>query len=429
MTDERREWQAGAAIVPFPVAIGTPLAGYMARTGPATGTNDELTVGALVLEREGRRLAIVAADVVALDAPLVDVVAAATGLDRSEVVLCASHTHGGPAGIVARLHPAQPDQLDPELRAAFVTACKAAIQTALARQEPVALLTGAAETNGVAANRNDPAGPYDPRLSLLATRRPDGSLQAILVHFACHPTVLGAENRLVSADFPGAVRQARAATLGHGDPIIFYVNGAAGDVSTHFTRRGQDFAEVERVGTSLAESAKLALIGARPVDGPLRYRRSTVSLPPRPPDEIAAALAAAHSNDEASGTLTAEERQRAETRRQGATMLAHLARVDTGLTPATLDLEAWLLGDIALLAVPGELFASLGQRIVAASPPALVLGYANGYVGYLADEAAYATGTYEALASPFAAGTGERVAEAAADLLATLRREAGADCA
>ena len=427
MSDDHGGWRAGAALLPFPVAVGTILAGYMARTGPATGTHDETAVGALVLEREGGRLAIVAADVAAVDAALVDEVAGEAGLDRSEVVLCASHTHGGPAGIVSRLHPALPDRLDPELRASFVAACAAAIRTARARGEPVEVLVGAAETDGIAANRNDPAGPYDPRLSVLATRRRDGSLRALLVHFACHPTVLGAENRLISADFPGALRRTLAATLGHGDdgPAVLFVNGAAGDVSTRFTRRGQDFAEVERLGASLAASATLALAGAQAVDGAIRYRRSTVSLPPRSPDEIAAL--AARPMDEAASTLGPAERRRMETRRQGAALLAGLAQADAEVMPTALDLEAWLLGDVALVAVPGELFASLGQRIVAASPPALVLGYANGYVGYLADEPAYEAGTYEALASPFSAGTGERVAEAAAALLAGLRRAGDPD--
>jgi hypothetical protein len=87
----------------------------------------------------------------------------------------------------------------------------------------------------------------------------------------------------------------------------------------------------------------------------------------------------------------------------------------------SLRLDAWNLGGWLLLGVPGELFASLGQRIVAASPlPTVVVGYAGSYAGYLADEAAYTFGTYEALASPFAPGTGEKVAETAIALLGRL---------
>ena len=201
-------WRSGAAVVPFPVPAGTPLAGYADRTGPASGTLDELTVGALVLANGERRLALVAADVIAVDAALVDDVARAIGLDRAEVLVCPSHTHSGPAGIVPRLHPAEPGATDATLRRRFVATCAEAIASALAGLTPVEVVAGVARTVGIAANRHDPADPVDPRLSVLAARRADGSLGAVVVHFACHPTVLPAENHLVSADVPGALRRA-----------------------------------------------------------------------------------------------------------------------------------------------------------------------------------------------------------------------------
>ncbi|HET9660382.1 MAG TPA: hypothetical protein VFP05_08620, partial [Thermomicrobiales bacterium] len=52
--------------------------------------------------------------------------------------------------------------------------------------------------------------------------------------------------------------------------------------------------------------------------------------------------------------------------------------------------------------------------------PVLVLGYANGYVGYLVDDAAHAAGTYEALASPFASGAGDVVANASIDAMSSI---------
>jgi Neutral/alkaline non-lysosomal ceramidase, N-terminal len=411
MSGEHVGWRAGAASTTFPVAIGTPLAGYMARTGPAIGVFDELTVGALLLRHEERTLAIVA-----VDTGLAQEVATAAGLDRSEIVLCASHTHSGPAGVVARLHPADTDRGAPALRAAFVAACAAAIGEARGRLEAVDLLFGTSETSGLAANRNDRSGPFDPRLSILATRRLGGEVGAVLVHFACHPTILGADNRFVSADFPGALRRSLRASWERDGraPVILFANGAAGDVSTRFTRRAQDVAEVERVGAGLATAAVAALAGARSVDGPIRYDRQRVPLPPRPLVEPALSSLADLMMDPGSDRLSAPERRRAETRAQGAALLARLVEAGPQAIRAALDVEAWALGDVVLVAVPGELFASLGARIAAASPsPALVLGYANGYVGYLVDEAAHAAGTYEALASPFAPGAGERVGEAA----------------
>lgn len=424
-------WTAGAAVVPFAVAVGTPLAGYLARTDPATDTLDELSIGALFFQREGERLAIVAADIVAVDATLARDVAGAAGLPRSQLVLCASHTHSGPAGVVARLHPTEPCRVNPDLRARFVAACARAIGTSRRRTEPVAVLLGHTETSGVAANRNNPDGPYDSRLSVLATRRGNGTLQGMLVHFACHPTILGAGNLLVSADFPGAMRRALGAGLvenGAG-PVVLFANGAAGDVSTRFLRRGQDPTEVKRVGAALGAAAIDGLTRAREVDGPIRHGSTGVPLHARSLDEIAVALATARAR--LRGDLlvarSGGERRRAETQAQGASLLAGLPGMDGEAGASALELDAWSVGDVTLVAVAGELFASLGKEVAAAMPsPTLILGYANGYVGYLADEAAYASGTYEALASPYAAGTGELVAKAAATLVMELASGGGA---
>ncbi len=44
-------------------------------------------------------------------------------------------------------------------------------------------------------------------------------------------------------------------------------------------------------------------------------------------------------------------------------MLEALAQIPDEAIPDELELEAWALGDVVLVAVPGELFASLGSRI------------------------------------------------------------------
>lgn len=422
MSRERAGWLAGAATQTFPVPIGTPLAGYMARTGPATEVHDELTVGALVLCYGDRRLAIVTADIAAVDAELVVEITAAAGIARSELAVCASHTHSGPVGVIPRLHPADSDRIAPELRATFIETCATTISRALSQLEPVDLRFGTSETAGLAANRNDADGPFDPRLSILATRRPNGKLSSVLVHFACHPTILGADSRLVSADFPGALRRSLRAALerdGH-SPDVLFANGAAGDVSTRFTRKSQDVAEVERVGAGLAAATIAALGNSRIVEGPIRYERKGVTLTPRSlgeTDGMSPAVEGGFGN----GLVPAEQRK-AETRAQGASLLARLVEAGPDAIRSTFDVEAWALGDVDLIAVPGELFASLGAWIAGSSPsPTLILGYANGYVGYLVDEAAYLNGTYEALASPFASGAGERVAEVGREIAGHVR--------
>jgi hypothetical protein len=449
-------WMGGAAVSPFPIADGTPLTGYAAREGPTTGTLDPLTTGVLVLEREGARLVIVAADVAAVDAALVQEIAAAANIEPSELALCASHTHSGPAGVVPRLHPANPNELDPELRARFVTLAAGAITAARSGLQPVDLLFGQTEVEGVAANRNVPAIPADARLSVLATRRGDGSLQCVVVHFACHPTILGADSRMVSADFPGALRRHLGKLLpwGRNEPVVLFVNGAAGDISTRFTRRAQDATEVDRLGGLLAAAANDALRTVRPLPGPLRHGSSNVTLTPRSfpssptispgltgegavdvqtrdhwqlnptptlpsPSALGEGLGVRASRE---GLRVRELQRIIETRAQGAAMLTALAALPEGAIATRCDLDVWMLGDLALVSVPAELFSSFGSQIADASDdPTLVLGYSNGYIGYLADRRAHEAATYEALASPYGPESGELVTSAATALVSQLR--------
>jgi hypothetical protein len=65
--------------------------------------------------------------------------------------------------------------------------------------------------------------------------------------------------------------------------------------------------------------------------------------------------------------------------------------------------------DTAWVHLPLELYASLGLQIKAESPfpNTRVIGYTDGYFGYMADRQAHAEGTYEALSSLFDADTSE----------------------
>ena len=110
------------------------------------------------------------------------------------------------------------------------------------------------EIEGVGTNRHRRDGPHDNTAGVLALHSLDGSLAAVLLDFACHPTTYGPENLLWSADWPGAARTA----LGR-DVVVGYLQGAAGDVSPRFTRQGRGAAEVSRLGGLLAAQVGDAL--------------------------------------------------------------------------------------------------------------------------------------------------------------------------
>jgi hypothetical protein len=395
------------------------MAGYTDRIGEAEVILDELTVSCLMLETAGGRLALVAADIIAVDAALVTEVAALADFPREALIIAASHTHSGPAGIVPRLHPADDEYLNPELRQRFVALCAQVLRAAHNDLAPANLALGRAEAIEVGANRNDPFGPYDPTVHVLTATAPDGTLRTVLVHYACHPTVLGAESRLISADFPGAMRAKLARDLSSptSSPTVMYVNGAAGDISTRFTRGGQTAFDVRIIGERLARGAARAVHCARPISPGLRQASASVPLTPRSlnPAELPGMDGA---NLVIQESWSPAERRQAITAAQGRAILRRLIGVGTEAIPTSAELEAWQVGEITLVTFPGELFSSFRPEICrAANGPCLIIGYANGYIGYLVDAEAEQAATYEALASPFSPGTGQRVARIAADLV------------
>jgi hypothetical protein len=80
----------------------------------------------------------------------------------------------------------------------------------------------------------------------------------------------------------------------------------------------------------------------------------------------------------------------------------------------------WADGDqVAWVSLPGEIFVELGLEIKQGSPfrHTQIAELANGSIGYIPDEPAYAQGNYEVVSARCAKGSGEMLVEAALRLL------------
>jgi hypothetical protein len=215
----------------------------------------------------------------------------------------------------------------------------------------------------------------------------DGAPLAAVFHYACHPTILGPNTLVYSADFPGVVR--RRWREAYPDSVCLYLNGAAGDISTRDFRWEQTFAEVERLGGLLAQQAlDLPEMPVRAGVG-LDWGSDTVELPLRALDAVPPPV-----------TVCSGDR-RAQTRAEGTAIAAQLGAAfgSRAVIPATLNVLH--VGDWALLGVPGEPFSALAAQMRAVSERALVTGYANDYLGYFPTQQAIDASTYEALSSPY----------------------------
>ncbi|MFI6595515.1 hypothetical protein ACIBHX_04655 [Nonomuraea sp. NPDC050536] len=448
---------------------GHPLDGYAAREGVADGAADPLRATVVWLSTAGDPgVAWLCLDAVAVSADLARRLAGAVpGVPDERVVVCASHTHSGPSGWSGTIHPFLPAVRSPELVEALV----AAVEGVALERRPVRGLWCSPDAPGVGANRHRPDGPHDTSAGVLALHGPEG-IEALLVDYACHPTVLGPDNLSWSADWPGAARRSLPGVVG-------FLQGAAGDVSPRFVRRGRDATEATRLGDLLATPILRALPTAQPLPAlaprtrqdpvppptarPLsnpdpRSRQDTVALPAVRPvsdpgsriGQGAVALPAVPFSDSGPrirrGSVAlpvrglpgrgevevrlAEVREAvgrdpcdrvAQSLVEGARGLAALG--DAAL-PSVMELPISVvrLGGIAWAHVPVELFTTLAVQIKERSPFPVtrVVGYTDGYFGYVADATAHAEGGYEALMSYFEAATGDLLVEAVLDLL---RRE------
>lgn len=414
--------QAGWASVDITPEIPCRMGGYAARTAPADAVHDPLFARALALGTRSAPLILVVCDLVSVDEELVHEVRrqVAAGLPGASVWLCATHTHSGPD--VGRLLAAR--EPDPRVIRRVTSGAARAAREAVDHLRPVRAAWASGPIEGVATNRDHPGSGEDVRLDVLCLFADgDGppTPSAVFGSFPCHPTVMGPGNLAISADLPGAVRRQVRERVGQGTWVTL-ATGAAGDISTRHVRQGQGFEEVERLGRLLAEQAQALISTARPLAlGTPVIREAEVPLQRKAlPD--AEALEAAE---------TAIERQRAaalqagdaatartlETTLQGIHAATQLAQVEAAM-PGRATIAAATLGDLGVAAIPGELYNRLGQDIRHGVKPAvLLLGYANGYIGYIPTQEAYQSLDYEVLTSPFAPGTGERIRSAAIGLL------------
>jgi neutral ceramidase len=381
----------GASEVDITPPVGLPMDGYLARTDVNRGIHDPLLAQVLILDNTRTRVALIALDVLAVSATFADELrhslAATLETTPDSIMICASHTHGGPSGLQDWFPIGTASSLNSQLmdlvRARLVNAAR----SALGRLIPTRLAYGLGEIDGIGMDRNQPAPAPDPFVTVLRFDKSDGTALAVVFHYACHPTVLGPQLDY-SADFPGAAR--RRIQARHPQATCLYLNGAAGNISTRFSRRNQTFDEVARLGGLLGDRAIMLLEQAEYCSTDLGSACRAVDLPLR-------AFSAASIR-----MLPATGNQRIDqTRAEGALIEAQLERVFLGRTSLPATLRALQIGPWKLLGVPGEPFNELAAHLRHVSPFALVVGYANDYLGYFPTQQAISTETYEALSSPY----------------------------
>jgi Neutral/alkaline non-lysosomal ceramidase, N-terminal len=388
-------------------SIGLPMDGYLARTGVSSGVHDPLMAQVLVLDDGLTRAVIVTLDALAVSgavtARLRRSLSTALGATTDAIMICASHTHAGPSGLQDWFPIGVSSGLNDELIDLIDVRLTRAAREARDRLAPARLAFAAGEVDGIGTDRNHGGPAPDPLVTVLSFEKPDSVPIAIIFHYACHPTVLGPQLDY-STDFPGAARRHVQASFP--GAVCLYLNGAAGNISTRFTRRDQTFGEVERLGVVLAERVLALLDHSERATPALSLDSRLVDLPVR-----------AFTAQPTSLGQTSEHPRIEQTRAEGRAIEARLRENLRDHRSVQATLSALRIGPWALFGVPGEPFNELAADLHRVSPQALVLGYANDYLGYFPTEQAISDRTYEALSSPYDARALDMIRHALVSML------------
>lgn len=404
--------------------LGTELGGY-AGYRPCSGVHDPLFCKAVVLEQQGVRYGLIAFDLMCVDESLHHAVADAVadlGIAKERLIACAIHSHATPVGLVpgrgrlakvnSTITPQNPD-FSHYIRQ-VITAAADACSRATAELEPFAVRTARVPAPAVGSERHTGNAPIG-ELTVLQCQTESGN-NLIIYNFPCHPTVTNAANLLVSADFVSGIE----AQLG-ADMAVF-LNGAAGDISTRYTRRESTFAECERMGRIAAEQIRKAIEHApflRPT--PLIGIHADITLDARKVDspEDAEQQLRAHTQRWQDAVNRGEDALAVRTLKsyvEGAGVNLEFAQTMDGIRKLNLPVTVFRFCGLDFMTVPGELFSTLQPGNTS------VIGYANGYYRYICDENAYAVGYYEAMAAIIARGQGEHLIREIHKLLRQLDR-------
>ena len=348
--------KVGFAKTDITPSLPCSLGGYELRQEDAGIVHKPLYCRTMAGVEEGIPFAIVSLDLLGIDKRLRDEVCIAAGMAvgilADRITLIASHTHSAIEGIPDVLHKGlwtgSAAHIPVSYRRQIVETIIDEIAKALDCAREVHLRWFRADCPGIASNRRNNSDWADSRLHGLKVFSCDSNeLMGGIMHFSCHPTVIGPEAGAVSPDFPGAMQQALEGDSGQ---VFLYANGAAGDISTRFTRQATSPLEADRIGQLLVS----ALDRAEAIDG-----KPSVS-----PNYSSSIIPFVFS-DRITGSL-----------------------IQTDLQFAT-------LGGMTLWFVPGEPFSSVARSLMEHRTNHLIVGYANDYIGYIPDDQARPIGGYE----------------------------------
>jgi hypothetical protein len=353
-------------------------------------------------------------------------------LDPAHLMVSLTHTHAGPS-----LWRGDPQGDNGSRVTAYLDGLRQmtqrCIETALSTAD-IATLDWAFGHCGLAQNRDfaDPAAPrflcgYNPDAfaddTLLVGRvtGQNGARRATLVNYACHPTTLAWENRLISPDYVGAMREI-VETHTEGAPCLF-LQGASGELAPR-EQYTADTGIADVHGRQLGYSVLSILEGMLPPQTALHYQGFMESGAPlaiwgRTADTVGTGLNAQCIAVEMPlkklptwAEMEAQIRVCTDNAQKMRLLRKRLICEGVG-EDATVQMPVWVwnIGNCVIIGQPNEAYSDLQRTLRLQFPQKtiVVMNVVNGHYGYLPPATLYTEDIYSVWQTPFATGSLERL--------------------
>jgi len=405
--------------------LGTPLEGYYIER-LATNVHDPLYARAMVVADGTNTLVLVIADIIDV-APAAFPAARVRiqedfGIPASNIVISATHTHTGPV-ITDPYEDILSTKIYDAVKIAFNSTQPAVIKSGSGKEENVSfhrrymMKDGSVKFNPGALNPDiiRPMGPIDPEVGILYIESTEGMPIAVLVNFAIHLDTVGGTE--ISADFPFFMGKILKKLLG--DRImVFFGFGACGNVN-HFNVKSPEtlkgFGRAERIGYALAAGVIREFPVLEKNETPELSSANQILLLKTPEyteeEYNMARINARKESDLESSTPEIREAMK-------------ILRIEErNGQPIEAEVQTFGLGEVGIVALPGEIFVELGLEIKKRSPfkHTFILTLSNNSIGYIPNAEAFDYGAYEVEVSEIAKGEGEKMVEASVELLEKMK--------
>ncbi len=389
--------KAGAVKKEITPPLGTDLFGYIRRFGGSRGVHDPLWANFLSLEDGANRVLLISLDLLAVDESFASKVREAISrelnLKKKNILIAAIHTHSAPG--IQLFRNAGERNKDWEDKLLQVLISGASESAKKMRKASAGAGIGSAL---IGKNRRKEGGAVDPYFPMLCFNEEKNTPLAVIASHGCHPVVLDEKNLLFSADYVGCFRNHLNKLLS-AEAVILFFCGASGDVDP--VQRG-NFSMADKLGRILAVEASRVI---KKMEFHKRFEiKAEESLLKIPHGLIPGSKAAEKIYEESRNCYrqAVKQGEKKEIKIRKAFLLWAEEIKERALRnklPSELKtkLQCLKLGKALLLAHPFELFSSvsLSLRLKSKRESLFLVGYANGYAGYLPDENSYLEGGYE----------------------------------